>query len=77
MDTGLKLNVHKTFRRCLGRLMNVLYTFNFSLVSRGEVYFEIRILKATKKIFSELVVKLPLPTSSISKWKANKRKKKR
>ena len=30
-DTGRKLNVHKTFKRCLGRLgrlLNVLCTFN-------------------------------------------------
>ena len=28
VDTGRKLNVHKTFRRCPGRLLNVLGTFN-------------------------------------------------
>ena len=28
VDTGRKLNVHKTFRRRPGRLLNVLCTFN-------------------------------------------------
>ena len=35
LDTGRKLNVHKTFRRCQGRLLNVLCTFNLRPVSRG------------------------------------------
>ena len=34
-DTGRKLNVHKTFRRCPGRLPNVLCTFNLRPVSTG------------------------------------------
>ena len=33
LDTGRKLNVHKTFRRCPGRFMNVLRTFNLRPVS--------------------------------------------
>ena len=37
VDTGRKLNVHKTFRRCPGRLLNVLCTFNLRTVSTGEV----------------------------------------
>ena len=32
VDTGLKLNVHKTFRRRRGRLRNVLCTFNLCSV---------------------------------------------
>ena len=35
VDTGGKLNVHKTFRSCPGRLLNVLCTFNLHLVSAG------------------------------------------
>ena len=35
VDTGRKLNVHKTFRRRPGRLLNVLYTFNLCPVSTG------------------------------------------
>ena len=35
VDTGRKLNVHKTFRRCPGRLLNVLCTFNLRHVSTG------------------------------------------
>ena len=33
LDTGPKLNVHKTFRRRPGRLLNVLCTFNLRPVS--------------------------------------------
>ena len=33
--TGRKLNVHKTFRRHPGRLLNVLCTFNLRPVSTG------------------------------------------
>ena len=36
VDTGRKLNVHKTFRRRPGRLLNVLCTFNLRLVSIGK-----------------------------------------
>ena len=32
-DTGRKLNVHKTFRRRPGCLLNVLFTFNLRPVS--------------------------------------------
>ena len=35
VDTGRKLNVHKTFKRRPGRLLNVLCTFNLCPVSRG------------------------------------------
>ena len=31
-DTGRKLNVHKTFRRCAVLLLNVLFTFYLRLV---------------------------------------------
>ena len=33
VDTGRKLNVHKTFRRRPGRLLNILCTFNLGPVS--------------------------------------------
>ena len=35
IDTGRKLNVHKTSRRRPGRLLNVLCTFNLRPVSTG------------------------------------------
>ena len=35
VDTGRKLNVHKTFRRRPGFLLNVLCTFNLRSVSTG------------------------------------------
>ena len=36
VDTGRKLNVHKTFRRRPGRLLNVLCKFNLRPVSTGQ-----------------------------------------
>ena len=36
VDTGRKLNVHKTLRRCPGRLLNVLCTFKLRPVSTGK-----------------------------------------
>ena len=36
MDTGHKLNVHKSFRRRPGRLLNVLCTFNLRPVFTGK-----------------------------------------
>ena len=35
VETGRKLNVHKTFRRRPERLLNVLHTFNLRPVSTG------------------------------------------
>ena len=35
VDTGRKLNVHKTFRRRPGRFLNILCTFNLRPVSTG------------------------------------------
>ena len=35
LDTGRNLNVHKTFRKHPGNLMNVLFTFNLRPVFRG------------------------------------------
>ena len=35
LGTGCKLNIHKTFKRRPGRLLNVLCTFNLRPVSRG------------------------------------------
>ena len=42
-DTGRKLNVHKTFRRRPGRLLNVLRTVNLRPVSTGlaNIYDEV------------------------------------
>ena len=45
LGTGCKLNIHKTFKRRPGRLLNVLCTFNLRPVSTGlaassETYFE-------------------------------------
>ena len=40
VDTGRKLNVHKTFRRRPGRLLNILSTFNLRPVSTGILLHE-------------------------------------
>ena len=45
VDRGRKLNIHKTFRRRPGRLLNVLCTFNLRLVSTGTINFSVFILK--------------------------------
>ena len=37
VDTGCKLNVHKTFRKRPGGLLNVLCTFNLRPLSTGEI----------------------------------------
>ena len=37
VSTGHTLNVHKSFRRRPGRLLNVLSTFNFCPVSTGSI----------------------------------------
>ena len=37
LDIGRQLNVHKTFRRRPGGLLNVLCTFNLRPVSRGNL----------------------------------------
>ena len=42
VDTGCKLNVHQTFRRRPGRLLNILCTFNLRPMSTGQfhIYFQ-------------------------------------
>ena len=40
------MNVHKTFRRRPGRLLNVLYTFNLRPVSAGDIQNENLMLMA-------------------------------
>ena len=57
VDTGRKLNVYKTFRRCPGRLLNVLCTFNLRPVSTGSAQKK-KLIAATcelnpKTIFEE------------------------
>ena len=42
LDTGFKLKVHKTFRRGLGHLRNVLCTLNLYPVSPGKVPLRLR-----------------------------------
>ena len=48
VDTGRKLNVHKTFRRGPGRLLNVLCTFNLRPVSTGLNVYQINIIQTLK-----------------------------
>ena len=51
LDTGHKLNVHKTFRRRPGHLLNVLCTFNLRPVSTGvllNLIFLTRSIKLSK-----------------------------
>ena len=61
METGRKLNVHKTFRRCPGRLLSVLCTINVRPVSTGifhllieemqsDLYFSEKLANLTKSV---------------------------
>ena len=43
LDTGRKLNLHKTFRRLPERLLNVLCTFNLRPVSMGRFQSELQL----------------------------------
>ena len=54
-DTGRKLNVHKTFRRCPGCLLNVLCTLNLRPVSTGKLG-EILVFYAVKSYLQLLIV---------------------
>ena len=49
VDTGRKLNVHKTFRRRPGRLLNVLCTFSLRPVSTGLLWIVLFKTKTKKK----------------------------
>ena len=50
VGTGRKLNVHKTFRRRPGRLLNVLCTFNLRPVSTG-----LAIISSIKNVFLQVM----------------------
>ena len=50
VDTGRKLNVHKTFRRRPGLLLNVLCTFNLRPVSTGLVLIQHHVERILQKI---------------------------
>ena len=50
VDTGRELKIHKTFRGCPGRLLNVLRTFTLRPVSAG---FELS-LSIWRKLIHEL-----------------------
>ena len=54
LDTGRKLNVHKTFRRRPGRTLNVLCTFNLRPVTKGYAYKKNMCLICYKLIWSPL-----------------------
>ena len=68
VDTGRKLNVHKTFRNRPGRLLNVLCTFNLRPVSTG-----FKIYDTTKRIYRQLLTKQIL--LSVSRHKDNQKRK--
>ena len=57
LDTGLELNVHKTFRRGLGCFLNVLYTLNLRRMTRGIYNTSVKCLyMCWSKILSEVSV---------------------
>ena len=58
VDTGRKLNVHKTSRGHLGRLLNVLCTFNLRPVSTEK-------LNSRYQNHAEVVIHVWAPKSSM------------
>ena len=67
VDTGRKLNVHKTFRRRPGHLLNVLSTFNLRPVSTGEIILFI-IFPITFRFISTSHVNLSKNSRQIWSW---------
>ena len=68
LDTGPKLNVHKTFRRRPGRLLNVLCTFKLRPVSRRCTFvchfcLVIRIAYICKRTSTKTGLKILCPTT--------------
>ena len=64
VDTGLKLNVHKTFRRRPGSLLNILCTFNLRPVSDGTSSSSTKLLPSNQnhlcgktEVFSQTLIK--------------------
>ena len=53
LDTGRKLNVHKTFRRYPGRLPNLFYTVSLCPLSRGLIYWVILYRDCTSNLFKK------------------------
>ena len=58
LDRGRKLNVHKTFRRRLEPLLNVLCTFNLRPMSKGISHLALRWLKLKRNRQNELSMKI-------------------
>ena len=68
LDTGPKLNVHKTFRRRPGRLLNALCTFKLRPVSRQCTFVRhfclvIRIAYICKRTSTKTGLKILCPTT--------------
>ena len=70
VDTERKLNVHKTFRRCPGRLLNVLCTFNLRPVSTRYIHwltqFNIRARFLVFQVNWEKLLTKPVDTAMIN-----------
>ena len=56
VDTGRKLNIHKTFRRRPGRLLNVLCTFNLRPVSTGKPF--VSFIRSVERCLTYLFIHL-------------------
>ena len=54
VDTGRKLNVHKTFKRRPERLLNILYAFNLRPVATGSLLLVIANILHMKRFFLSL-----------------------
>ena len=58
--TGRKLNVHKTFARCPGSILNVLRTFNLRPVSTGSSQIQVIPVASDQSIFFQHPILNPL-----------------
>ena len=73
IDTGRKLNVHKTFRRRPGRLLNVLCTFNLCPVSIGSIarsFSQRPLVVLNKAIFFDQDILITRFSHGLVSWKA-------
>ena len=58
VDAGRKLNVHKTFRRRPGRLLNVLYTINLCTVCNGQLMMTGQLINSHCLLDFDVIVRL-------------------
>ena len=72
LDTGRKLNVHKTFRKQPGRSLNILCMFNLRPVSKGYINFKhFKNYRWRIYLSGDLLVKVPSSHHIYNLWDYN------